>query len=103
MHRTVDVHQAVLREHDDATASLPKPFDQASTDRIHVPERLSAPGIVDAVSLEVVVKMRQVGQKERRREPLVNGLGGVGNPLARGQSRLWPPEVEERKRAQLRG
>ena len=52
-------------------------------------------------SLQVVIEMRKVDQQERRRMPSIDADRGLGDPPARADVGLRPPEVEEWKRADL--
>src|SRR6185295_17223222 len=76
--------------------------DQVGADLVDLREIRGGRRMAGPEPLEVVVEVRKVDERERRVESLVCQLGRGGDPLGRSYGRTRSPELEKRKRAELR-
>ena len=101
MHRRGDVAEPILRQDHDLNAATFIEGDELSAQLVDLQDVGSGRRRTRPDSLEVVVQVRKIDQRQRRRELLFDVFGGFGNPPGRFDCGLWSPEAEERERAEL--
>ena len=103
VHRAGDRRDAVLRNHDHVAPAALGLRDELAAHRVHLLEILLQPRVreVGSEALQVVVEVRQVHQVQARAVAVEDVDRALRDPLRRADVRHRPPEIEQRKSAEL--
>ena len=102
VHGRRDVAQAVLRQDDDLYAPRLVEADEIAAELVDLLDVDGRRRGARPNALQVVVEVREIDERERWRELLLDVLRRLGNPARRLDGRFRSPETEERKRPELR-
>ena len=102
---TIDRGDAVFGEDHDGPAGRARRVGKIARNRVDIGQRLPNRRMIPVrtEALQVIVKMRKIGERQRRIVLGHDQLGGFRNPARRGDRGGRPPELEQGKRAETFG
>ena len=100
VHGPRDVADAVLGEDDDRGPAFFVEPDEIRAQLVHLADVGQRARVARADTLQVVVEVRQIDQRQRRMALLLDDLRRFRDPPGGGDRRPRPPEIEQREGAQ---
>src|SRR5438445_13595565 len=94
---------AIFREDDHAGAVTRRVGDQAACDRIDLTQVFRYPRVVGAITLQIVIEVREVNEGQCRRSRPAHIKRSIRNPARTRDGTRRSPELEQRESAQLPG